>query len=228
MKKWQAVIFDLDDTLYPEREYVFSGFRAVAKWSEENLNILSSKVFSELRLLFEAGVRGNTFNILAERYQWKQVDLIEQLVQIYRTHDPILSPFPEVIELLSSIRASCSLGLISDGLLFVQQKKLTALNLVHYFDAIVFSDELGKGFWKPNPKPFEVVLNKIEAEPFNAIYVADNPIKDFLGARRAGMFSVRVRRKGGLYSNLEPETSEHAPDFEITDLMQLQEALHRI
>jgi FMN phosphatase YigB (HAD superfamily) len=81
---------------------------------------------------------------------------------------------------------------------------------------------------QPNPRPYEVVLNKMGAEPFKSLYVADNPVKDFLGSRKAGMFSVRVRRKGGLYSNLEPETPEHAPDYEITDLKQLQEALHRI
>ena len=35
----KAVIFDLDDTLFPERTYVLSGFRAVGDWISETYSI---------------------------------------------------------------------------------------------------------------------------------------------------------------------------------------------
>jgi putative hydrolase of the HAD superfamily len=60
MPALRAVIFDLDDILYPERAYVLSGFHAVAAWAEEQLKIPRRLGFAELRQLFEDGVRGNT------------------------------------------------------------------------------------------------------------------------------------------------------------------------
>ena len=39
MSRLEAVVFDLDDTLYPEADYVLSGFQAVADWAEVHLGI---------------------------------------------------------------------------------------------------------------------------------------------------------------------------------------------
>ena len=61
--------------------------------------------------------------------------------------------------------------------------------------------------------------------PGAAVYVSDNPAKDFLGARRAGMRSVRVRPAGGIYAALEPETPEYAPDAEVDGLGGVERAL---
>jgi FMN phosphatase YigB (HAD superfamily) len=60
------------------------------------------------------------------------------------------------------------------------------------------------------------------------VYVSDNPAKDFLGARRAGMRSIRVRRAGGIYTALEPETPEYAPDAEVGDLERVPRALDEL
>ncbi|MDX6660843.1 MAG: hypothetical protein QOJ55_1665, partial [Solirubrobacteraceae bacterium] len=43
--------------------------------------------------------------------------------------------------------------------------------------------------------------------------------------RRAGMRSIRVRRPGGIYAHLEPETPEHAPDAEVSGLDEVPGAL---
>ena len=61
--KWKAIIFDMDDTLYPERHYVLSGFRAVAKWFEANYGVSYETSGQTLISLFNKGIRGNTFNI---------------------------------------------------------------------------------------------------------------------------------------------------------------------
>ena len=55
--KWRAIVFDLDDTLYPERDYVLSGFRAIARWAAEHLRIPAEDGYRELAELFAAGVR---------------------------------------------------------------------------------------------------------------------------------------------------------------------------
>lgn len=224
----RAVIFDLDDTLYPEQTYVLSGFRAVTAWVEVQMGIPADRTFSELCQLFNIGVRGNIFNLWLKDHGLDPDYWILQMVQVYREHEPQIVPYPDVPELLQHLHQHYYLGLITDGYLTVQQKKLASLGLSSYFDGLVFSDELGLEAWKPNPLPFEVILGKLAITAREAVYVGDNPNKDFLGARQVGMWTVRVRHPEGLYSHLDPPSLEYAPDSEIKNLGCLEEILVRI
>lgn len=223
MNRWQAIVFDLDDTLYPERDYVFSGFRAVAAWAEAQLGIPAGQGVAELRYLFEQGVRGDTFNRWLAAHDLGPDSLVPQLVQVYREHEPRLVPFPEVPQLLASLHRRYGLGLLSDGYLPVQQRKLAALGLAHHFDAVVFSDEWGRAAWKPSIKPFQAVLQRLAVDAENSVYVADNPAKDFLGARQVGTFTIWVRWSGGEYTHLDPPSPQHAPHLTLTSLLELEQ-----
>lgn len=222
-RAWQAIIFDLDDTLYPERDYVLSGFRAVSAWAEANLNIPAARAFDELKILFDQGVRGDTFNRWLEHYGLNDNGLAQTLVQVYREHRPTLAPFPDVPELLTILRARYRLGLLSDGYLSVQQRKLDALDLADYFDAIVFSDEFGRAAWKPSPQPFRVVVERLAVAPLQAVYIADNPLKDFLGARATGLFTIRARWANGEYTHLNPPAEQYASDLTFDSIQELLE-----
>ncbi len=224
----QAIVFDLDDTLYPERAYVLSGFKAVAKWAEDHLGIPEKEGYANLSGLFEAGVRGDTFNRWLSSHGLQLNDLLEPLIHVYRDHEPHLAPFPEVPAILEWLHRSCLIGLVSDGFLSVQQRKWKALGMAGYFDAVVFSDEWGRAAWKPSTRPFEEVLRKLGSHPTMTPYIGDNPAKDFLGARRAGMPAIRIRRPGGEYYHLEPATREHAPDYTITSLDELRQLIEEI
>lgn len=225
MPKFQAVVFDLDDTLYPERAYVLSGFRAVATWAEEHLGIAAAQGLAELSQLFDEGVRGNIFNRWLENHGLIPDRWVSEMVEVYRNHEPSLEPYPEVPGLLARLCQHYRLGLVTDGFAQVQRRKLAALGLAHYFDALVFSDEWGKEAWKPSPRPFEVVLGMLGVPGSRAVYIADNPQKDFLGARRVGMRTLRVRRPDGLYNHMEPPSPEHAPDGELETLSALPDVL---
>lgn len=224
-RAWQAIIFDLDDTLYPERDYVLSGFHAVANWSATQLGIPADEGFAELTRLFEQGVRGDTFNRWLAMYGQSSTERVAQLVRVYREHIPTIVPFPQVTTLLDSLRLHYRLGLVSDGYLDVQRRKLDALGLVDRFDAIVFSDEWGRAAWKPNPKPFQVVLERLEIRPTAAVYVADNPLKDFLGARKIGIYTIQIRTPYSEYGTAVPPTLQHAPDLLMESFTDLQKYL---
>lgn len=218
MTACQTIIFDLDDTLYPERQYVLSGFLAVARWAEDNLGIAAQAGLAELRRLFDQGVRGDTFDRwLAYHGQTEEIP-IARLVNVYRNHEPELTPFPEARRILDSLRGPYRLGLLSDGHLAVQRRKLEALGLAHYFQAVVFSDEMGRAFWKPSTVPFKRVLRELQTAAAAAIYVGDNPTKDFVAARSLGMRAVRVRRDDGEYVHVRPPTPGHRPHVTIRSL----------
>ncbi len=228
MHDLRALIFDLDDTLYPERDYVMSGFRAVSSWAEDRLGIPADRSFGELCWLFNDGVQGDTFNRWLESHGFQPDDWVPQMVQVYREHNPHIAPYPEVPRLLQRLRSRYRLGLLTDGYAEVQKQKLAALGLASYFDTLVFSDEWGREAWKPNPRLFEIVLRRLGIPGPKGVYIADNPHKDFLGARQVGMWTVRVRRADGLYSHLEPPSPEYAPDVEIETLSVLETILAQI
>lgn len=224
MAGWKAVIFDLDDTLYPERQYVLSGFRAVATWVTERYGIPADRVYADLSGLFEQGVRGNTFDLWLARHNLAP-SLASELVDIYRRHTPSIEPFPEVPPLLASLRRRFRIGLVSDGVLMVQKAKFARLGLASAFDVVVFSDEIGRDAWKPSPVAFLAALRGLDVDACDAIYVADNPHKDFLGARRAGLGSVWCRHARGEYAGVTPASDAHCADFIIDNLTLLEPLL---
>jgi putative hydrolase of the HAD superfamily len=119
-----------------------------------------------------------------------------------------------------------ALGMLSDGEPGIQYGKLDAIGLRDAFDATLVSGELGREAWKPSPRGLRTLLERMGGiDPAEAVYVSDNPAKDFKAAREAGMRSIRVRREGGIYSHLEAESPDYAPDSEVDGLEAAVEAL---
>lgn len=220
MSRWQAVVFDLDDTLYPERDYVRGGFQAVATWAERSMRADSGAAFAELWAMFEDGVRGNTFDRWLKTHG-HPVEYRAAMMDAYRGHIPQLTPYPDVVPTLGNLRGRVRLGLITEGVRSVQEAKLEALGLRPWFDKVVIFGEDVRSDWKPSRVPFDRWLEGSDVSPEAAVYLADNPAKDFLGARRAGWASIRVRRSEGLHRDEEPSDPEGLPDAEIHDFQAL-------
>jgi putative hydrolase of the HAD superfamily len=215
LDRLRAVVFDLDDTLYPEREYTRSGARAVA------LALGSPRALAELLALEQEDPRGALYSRWLSHRGMDEARL-PGLLRIHREHAPDLALTGEVRAMLARLRKRYRLGLVSDGRLAQQRAKAEALGLAKLLDALVFSDELGRERWKPDPAPYSRVLEQLGVQPEEAVYVGDNPAKDFLGARRAGMRSIRLRRSGGLHAAAEPSSVDAAPDAEVRTLDELE------
>lgn len=218
-----VVVFDLDDTLYPERDYVLSGFSAVDQWLATHCGVAG---FSErAQTLFSAGHRGRIFDTaLAQLGQPVTPARIAELVDVYRQHDPTLRLFPDAETVLRQAASDFQFALITDGYRLPQEKKITALNLTASIPCRIVTDALGREFWKPSLEPYRRVMAHYRGEAENYVYVADNPHKDFIGARRLGWKTVRVRRQGCEYSNYEPTPDEKA-DVDIPSLLDLMPLL---
>jgi putative hydrolase of the HAD superfamily len=220
----KAIIFDMDDTLYPEQAFVFSGFRAVAAWAETQWQIPANEGYARLLELFHAGARGDTFNRWLDGYGFPEVaQAVPQLVAVYREHEPEIELFPEVPAILARLKHRFRLGLISDGYLAVQQRKLAALQIAGIFESVIFSDQWGREAWKPAARPYEAALAQLCVSPEEAVYIADNPKKDFLGARQVGMWSIWLRQPEGEYSHLQPASIAHEPHITVQSWPELSE-----
>lgn len=204
-----VLVFDLDDTLYPEREYVRSGFDAVGKWLFENQG--TRGFFEEAWKLFEIGSRGNTFNLALETLGLVPApELIHKMVDVYRNHLPRISLFPDAAEALEKYWKTHRLALLTDGYASSQRRKIEALGISRYFETLVVTDELGREFWKPHPRAYEEVTTRLRCRPDECTYIGDNPRKDFVTARKLGWKTVQIRRPLGEYSAFTEDSSFNA------------------
>jgi putative hydrolase of the HAD superfamily len=214
----RALILDLDDTLYLEREYVRSGFAAVGRYMAEMAAIPD---FGErCWVLFERGVRGTTFDrVLSECGLRSSIEPAE-LIEVYRRHTPTLELLQDVTPFLHAWPADRPLGLITDGPVASQSAKIAALGLDHRLHPIVFSDAFGTEFRKPHVKPFETVEKALGLRPDQLTYLADNPRKDFVAPRRRGWRTIRIRRSLGEHSQRD-DPGDCAADSEIASFAEL-------
>jgi putative hydrolase of the HAD superfamily len=206
MGLFQLVAFDLDDTLYPEREFVHSGFTAVARHLAD-LGVIDAESFLTIATsLFMAGARGNIFDLALEKLAVVfPAARVCELVRVYREHQPQIRPFTESPQLLQSLKAKgVVLALISDGPWHTQENKLRALGLEACFDHLVFTGAHGEDWGKPSPRAFLEVMGCSGVPAAACVYVADNPGKDFVAPNCLGWHTIRVRETSGLYGGASP------------------------
>jgi putative hydrolase of the HAD superfamily len=205
-----AVVFDLDDTLFPERDYAFSGLAAVAQAFPDELGDPAASLPAMCRL-FDTEHRSRIFNQrLAERGRSADAKLIQQMIEAYRAHRPILRLHDDADRCLSRLRGRVKLGLITDGPAAVQRAKIEALCLEPRMDAVILTDELGAGMGKPHTMSFERIAESLAVAASRCIYVADNPAKDFLAPNRLGWGTVRIVRSDGIYRDQHPPSGGSA------------------
>jgi putative hydrolase of the HAD superfamily len=213
----RCVVFDLDDTLFLERDYVRSGFRAVDSWLEGRLAVQG--FFDGAWRAFEDGARGTIFNrVLRELSVPDSTELVSQLVDVYRNHEPDIAMQADARPCLKDLRGRAHLGLITDGPATSQRAKARALEIGAWIPEVIFTEELGPGLSKPHPLAFELIQARIGCSGSHCTYVADNPAKDFKAPKKLGWNTVRVRRDEGLHALVE---SGPDVDFELGDLSGL-------
>jgi putative hydrolase of the HAD superfamily len=218
----EGLVFDLDDTLSYERDYVRSGFNRVARLvapTEVDWTTLSEWLWTA----FESGVRGDTFDRLFEAFpQLANRWTIQDVVRAYREHDPDIELIPEAARTLDALqRRGLRLAVLSDGPAASQAAKATALGLDRWFDPIILTGALGAAYAKPATAGFELISSAWGVPGQTLAYVADNPAKDFAGPRQLGWTTIRLRDPLQLRFSLEPAEPAFRPDAEIEALDEL-------
>jgi putative hydrolase of the HAD superfamily len=225
MPEPRAVIFDLDDTLYPERQYVHSGYRAVAEHlvgpgprADEMSNWLWKR--------FLTGQAGGAFDALNVQFELGLDSAgIARLVELYRTHRPDIRPRDGIGDLLDRLAAAGrKLGILSDGYLPAQQLKLDALGLAGRFGAVVFTEAMGREFWKPHPAGFQRIAELLAVAPEACAYVGDNPSKDFVAPNRLGWATFQLILDGQVHAQKPAPPGGRAGAI-VTDVGELGRAL---
>jgi len=190
----KAIIFDLDDTLYGEKEYVRSGYRAIAD-TLPNVERMEEKLwqaFEQKKSAIDEVL--NAEGIYTEK-------LKQQCLSVYRFHQPNIHFYEGAKELLYQLRTDgYKLGIITDGRPEGQRAKITALGLDEFIDHIIVTDELGGvEYRKPNKVAFEIMREIFDVKFSEMCYVGDNSKKDFIAPDMLGIRSIRLKNSDGLY-----------------------------
>ena len=178
----QAVIFGLDDILYPLDDYVQSGFCQMSRLFLGR----SQEVYGELWNQYEqqraSGVDDAAAGAIHAMLQMQGMDsdeMAEKCLRIYEQHTPRIQPYSGVPDLLVELREKgIRLGLLTDGPAEMQREKLRALGIIPLFDEIIITDDIaGHGdvmkFRTPNQICFEIMRLRLDV-PFEEMgYVTD-------------------------------------------------------
>lgn len=185
-----AIVFDLDDTLYNEIDYLKSAFLEIAK----NLEPKRWKfLFSQMFALYKNN--GDVFEMISKEYNVNKIDLIKN----YRNHNPEIKAFPGVKKIITEIKAKGGkVGIITDGRKLTQEKKINSLGLTDIIDYAVISEEIGTE--KPNEANFLKIENSFNCNAY--YYIADNFKKDFIAPNKLGWKTIGIIDNGkNIHSN---------------------------
>src|SRR6266436_9498334 len=133
-----VLIFDLDDTLYPERTYVESGLLAVANFGQKNFGWKSRASLRFMLKALDVQGRGAIFNEWLASHSRNQKGFVETCIRVYRHHTPRLRLHPEAHRLLPKLR-NYPLYVVTDGHKITQEKKSEALRLHRWFRKVLLT-----------------------------------------------------------------------------------------
>jgi putative hydrolase of the HAD superfamily len=215
------IVFDLDDTLYLERDFAFSGYAALDPYVHE---ITGRGGFgATCRAAFMAGRRQRVFDeALSALGVPPTPAVVADLVDRYREHDPDIALCADARRCLDRLSGRLPLGLITDGPEVTQRAKIAALGIASRFSSLRPTGAWGPEFSKPHPRAFLEVEDASGEGPF--VYVADNALKDFVTPRARGWLTVQICRQDRVHT-APPPSAAYAPHAQIETLDALEATL---
>ena len=226
MKKVSVIVFDLDDTLFLEHDFAVSGFRAAAAWLQKEMGIEGLEEICLAR--FNSGQRTKIFDDLVGQLNVTAgPDIVERLVDVYRNHSPDISLTDDSVRYFDNAPKSCHHALITDGQGSTQMAKVRSLGLDRILDCILCTDDWGLEYWKPHPRSFEAIERQFGSQGHALVYIADNPVKDFVTPKARGWWTIQVARPERVHVLTAPN-EEHRAHATIESLDFLENCLTRL
>lgn len=206
-----VIVFDLDDTLYSELDFLISAYREISIHIDKSKN---KKIFALMFSLFRNNK--DVFEYLSTKYSVEK----EFLLAMYREHKPDIKVNLKILNLLQKIKNnSGKLALLSDGRSSTQRNKLDALNIKNIFDYISISEEIKAK--KPSLKGFQLIEDKFNAKLY--YYIGDNINKDFKAPKKLKWKTIFLIDNGKNIHYNYPFSLEknEEPDYYIFSLNEI-------
>ena len=212
----KAVLFDLDDTML-DRMKTFSLY----------CDYLINEVFPQ-NLSDAQKSEAKEFMVLNDRHGYEDRETLYQKVirkwglscgtkylidGWYNNLDKLAAPENGLFDILEYLAMKYKLGLVTNGLISVQNSKISALGIKDYFQAIIISEAVGVN--KPNNGIFLLACKKLGVEAAQSVFIGDSFENDVHGAVQAGLSAIWM----------DKSNSDKEYPYKIRSLMELKEIL---
>ena len=184
----KTVFFDLDDTLYNHKEFEFFLYEKISKMVGDFFKVSSNDYYIALKKYFNKRHQAPIFDIAfadldcavkIPKRVWDDF-VVKEILPLYRSASPSqLTLFNWVEECLNYLQGrKITLGLITDGRVEMQKRKIALLGIADFFSHILISDEFGHACRKPNTFMFKKAIDLTGVNPQSMIYVGNDLVKD--------------------------------------------------
>lgn len=226
-----AVVFDLDDTLFMEADFVRSARREIVRRLTERFPAALPAAAELVDMMEEYPIHGpGAFDRLHDHLRMEAPDVaavasVDWMRRVYRSHRPDIALDPSVKATLASLKyRGATLGLITDGRVETQSLKFHALGLNEFIPPHLVSISEAIGADKHSAKPF-TRMERFTPNCFRRVYVGDNPGKDFRHPRALGWDTVMIAHDSGSDAifrvNAADLPEEYLPAYTISSLREL-------
>ncbi len=232
----KAVFFDLDDTLFDHLHSTRQGLQTICQaypgFQQHPVEVLFAdyaRLLDEVHLLVLEGsltpdeARIERFKRFFLLHGAETEDLSAAIVHAARLHRATYQASRQVVvgalPLLEYLHGKVKIAVVTNNIVAEQVEKLRHLQLAHLIDELVVSEETG--FIKPDPRIFQVALQRVGCAAQDVVMIGDAWKADVLGATRAGIRAIWLNRTG--MACPDPELAVEIASFE-----PLEEALAAI
>jgi len=208
--KDSVVVFDLDDTLYLEKDYQSSGYRFIRD------RVLDLYQYDVSHIIEKKGI--DVLKSICRELNLPESSK-ESLLWLYRLHSPDIKLACDVYDTLLKIQTSAlRVAILTDGRSVTQRLKLSSLNLGAI--DVYISEEWQQA--KPGKKRFKAIMER-DPNVKQYIYVGDNLKKDFLAPNELGWLTIGLLDQGGnIHSQNIMVDDPYRPNIWINSIKELQ------
>lgn len=196
----QAVLFDLDDTLWAIEPVLHLAETRLYEWLTQHApgvvqreSILSLRARRQVLAQTDPTYKINLWAlrhaaltaVLAEHGE--DPALADPAMEIFTTGRNAVTPFDDVIPGLQQLKLRLKLGTVSNGF-----ADLARIGLAEHFEISIAAHQFGTA--KPDPAIFHAACTALGVAPEHTVYVGDDLTLDVLGAQQAGLRAVWMNR----------------------------------
>lgn len=218
----KAVFFDLDNTLYDVKKYYLGAFQDIGNFLQQKHSINKEEAYNKLVKFWieKTSIYPHLFDDLVTHFNITNEN-VKTFVKIFNEHEIDNNQlYSDSIPTLKKLKKeNYKIGIITDGNITRQKRKIMNYSLDELVDVIVYTKTLEP---KPSKLPFIKALEKIHVKPTSGYYVADNPYLDFKGAKDVGIKTIRILR--GEFMKVP---SDNSVSYTISNLKELWEVLEK-
>tara|TARA_Y100000591_G_C21789113_1_gene675549 strand:+ start:58 stop:717 length:660 start_codon:yes stop_codon:yes gene_type:complete len=217
----KSIIFDLDDTLYYEVDFLKSAFSEISQIVSDEISVDSSSIYRKMIKAHKKNI--NVFTSIKSRYQFSLS--IEDLIQCYRNHVPLIYLDKKTEEVLYKLKDdNYRMGLLTDGRSVQQRNKIKSLKLDRFFKEYLISEEFGSE--KPCLDNYLFFSKHAFVECSQFYYVGDNIKKDFISPNSLGWTTICLMSNGkNIHSQNLNVGQEFLPQFYIKNFSDILEII---